>query len=74
MLIPMAQWHHFISQTGYQTQAWIETFAQEMGIAPGMVVGRLQREERIPKDALNELKRRLVWDEQNIAADEHAES
>jgi addiction module HigA family antidote len=36
-------------------------FARSLGIAPGIVVGRLQREKIIPYSHLNRLKVRLEW-------------
>lgn len=36
-------------------------FAEELGIAPGIVVGRLQHDERLPKKNMNKLKRSLQW-------------
>ena len=36
-------------------------FAHAIGVAPGIVVGRLQREEIIPHRNLNALKRKLDW-------------
>ncbi|MCC7083666.1 MAG: helix-turn-helix domain-containing protein [Pirellulales bacterium] len=58
MLIPK----RFESQlTGLKSHADVTTFAAEIGIAPGIVVGRLQREQVIPYSHLNRLKRRLRW-------------
>jgi len=37
-------------------------FAQKIGISPGLVVGQLQHQGRIPRNWLNGLKRRYVWD------------
>lgn len=39
----------------------VEAFADEIGIAPGIVVGRLQCEGIIPYSHLNKLKVRLDW-------------
>ena len=39
----------------------IRHFASEQGIAPGIIVGRLQREELLPWNSLNGLKRKLEW-------------
>lgn len=39
----------------------VRQFAQEIGIAPGIVVGRLQREKLVPWSHLNALKRRLFF-------------
>lgn len=38
-------------------------FAQEIGIAPGIVVGRMQKERWIPWSHLNALKARYTWDD-----------
>ena len=44
---------------GNISTAEVEQFATELGIAPGIVVGRLQREKKIPPSHLNGLKRPL---------------
>ncbi|MEA3351279.1 MAG: hypothetical protein U9Q82_11700 [Chloroflexota bacterium] len=36
-------------------------FANRIGISPGIVVVRLQKEEFIPFSYLNDMKRRLTW-------------
>jgi HTH-type transcriptional regulator / antitoxin HigA len=36
-------------------------FAQDLGVAPGIVVGRLQHEGWLPRTHLNDLKQRLDW-------------
>lgn len=44
------------------TQPKVTQFAKEIGIAPGIVVGRLQREGVLPwPSPLNSLKRRFTW-------------
>jgi HTH-type transcriptional regulator / antitoxin HigA len=47
--------------TGPLTLKSIGAFADDLGIAPGIVVGRLQHEKRLPFNRGNELKRRLTW-------------
>jgi Zn-dependent peptidase ImmA (M78 family) len=42
------------------TQA-VKSFAESIGIAPGIVVGRLQHDEIIGYDQLNGLKVRFQW-------------
>ncbi len=42
------------------TRARVIEFAEQMGIAPGIVVGRLQRDGVIPYSSLNDLKERLA--------------
>ncbi|MFN0056738.1 MAG: helix-turn-helix domain-containing protein [Planctomycetales bacterium] len=44
-----------------QTRASVTRFADSIGIAPGIVVGRLQREQALPYSHLNGLKVRLKW-------------
>ncbi len=44
-----------------RSYAAVRGFAQSIGIAPGIVVGRLQREGIIPYSHLNRLKTRLEW-------------
>ncbi|MGD8453008.1 MAG: HigA family addiction module antitoxin [Phycisphaerae bacterium] len=46
------------------TQAQVVCFAQSIGISPGIVVGRLQKEGIVPWGSyLNRLKRRFTWRE-----------
>lgn len=44
-----------------QSYSDVETFAERIRIAPGIVVGRLQREGIVPWSHLNRLKLRLDW-------------
>jgi hypothetical protein len=44
-----------------RTQADVTRFAEEIGIAPGIVVGRLQHDGHIGRDRMNSLKRRFEW-------------
>lgn len=39
----------------------VAAFASAQGVAPGIVVGRLQHEQLIPYSHLNDLKQRLAW-------------
>jgi addiction module HigA family antidote len=45
------------------SKADVERFANALGIAPGIVVGRLQHDGVIPYSHMNALKRHLKWDE-----------
>ena len=45
-----------------RSKSIIKTFANNIGIAPGIVVGRLQREGVLPYTHLNGLKIRLDWE------------
>lgn len=67
-LIPPAHWRHFISSGQYQTREDIVAFADEIGIAPGIVVGRLQHDQLISFSQFNDLRRRVDWAE--ISGDE----
>jgi addiction module HigA family antidote len=64
-LIPPAEWESFIQHEPI-TRISVREFAQQIGIAPGIVVGRLQHEKHIPFHQWTDLKWRLVW------ASEHA--
>lgn len=61
LLIDSSQWQRFVAQSSCRTKAGIEEFARKIGIAPGIVVGRLQHEKRLPFHHCNELKRFLEW-------------
>ena len=62
-LIPRPAWDGF-AQSQRFTRADVLEFAEEQGIAPSIVVGRLQHEGRIGwNSALNRLKMRLKWGE-----------
>ncbi len=43
------------------SRADVEAFAARIGIAPGIVVGRLQYEGMLPLSHLNALKHRFEW-------------
>ena len=59
-LMPRAEWRRFVLRARF-TRTDVQQFAKRLDIAPGIVVGRLQHEERIPRNHLNQLKRRLRW-------------
>jgi HTH-type transcriptional regulator / antitoxin HigA len=60
-LIPLAAYNNFVQgKTGFSAAA-VNQFAQEIGVAPGIIVGRLQHDRRIPYKNLNGLKERFVW-------------
>lgn len=60
MLISPADFQRLAAATRY-SKAFVRAFAQQIGIAPGIVVGRLQNADLIPHSHLNDLKRRLYW-------------
>jgi len=58
-LMPPEQLSHFITSVLYKpTIAQIKRFAASIGIAPGIVVGRLQHDRILPMSWGNDLK---VW-------------
>ena len=58
-LIAPADWAEF--NPFAFTEAVIRQFATDVGIAPGIVLGRLQIEKRVPWNRFNNLKVRYVW-------------
>jgi addiction module HigA family antidote len=61
VLIPPAELRRFRADRGNQhiSQEMVVAFAKEIGIAAGIVVGRLQHEGDLPRTHLNDLKRSL---------------
>jgi len=59
-LIPPKQYRQFIQSGGYSKTA-IQQFAAELGIAPSIVVGRLQHDQKIHHSFCNDLKKRFAW-------------
>ncbi len=59
-LIPPAQLRRLL-ECGRPTLADIDRFSDEIGIAPGIVVGRLQHENVLPMDTGNKLKIFYCW-------------
>lgn len=60
VLVSRHRWQEFVD-TNPSSEAEIRAFASEQGIAPGIVVGRLQHEGIIPWRRFNHLKRRYMW-------------
>lgn len=60
MLTPMQEYRRFLV-AGLFTDDTIIDFAKGIGIAPGIVVGRLQHDDYLPHSHCNELKRRFEW-------------
>jgi HTH-type transcriptional regulator/antitoxin HigA len=61
ILIPPRKYRQFI-KAGKCTKTAIQNFASELGIAPGIVVGRLQHFGELPYSNCNDLKRRFEWE------------
>ena len=63
MLIPPDALKHFLAtkMPVRISRADVTQFAQAVGIAPGIVVGRLQHDGHLEFSHLNDLKQKLVW-------------
>ena len=61
-LVPRPDWQRFVAAGAY-LKSDICRFADAQNIAPGIVVGRLQHEELLTWNRLNDLKVRLEWTE-----------
>lgn len=60
LLIPPDDYQRLLS-AGKPTKASVRAFADEIGIAPGIVAGRLQKDGVIPFSRFNDLKVKLEW-------------
>lgn len=60
LLIPPAEAAELRS---LKSKAAVESFASRIGVAPGIVVGRMQREKLLPWTHYNDLKVRYKWTE-----------
>ena len=61
-LVPSAALRAFLAQAHPDNRDAVRTFARELGVAPGVVVGRLQRAHRLDWSRLNDLKRKYELD------------
>lgn len=59
-LIPPADYRALIKD-GIPTKETVSRFASKLGIAPGIIVGRLQREKIVPWNFYNDLKVSFEW-------------
>ncbi|NJK81934.1 MAG: HigA family addiction module antidote protein [Chloroflexaceae bacterium] len=67
LLIPPERWRQLLQSPDYASREHIQAFAAELGIAPGILVGRLQHTRVLPWNSpLNDLKCRLEWAETGI--------
>ncbi|MBX7217853.1 MAG: ImmA/IrrE family metallo-endopeptidase [Candidatus Kapabacteria bacterium] len=64
-LIPPEEFQQCIGTPNFRSKQNIAEFAQHIGIAPGIVVGRLQHDGYIPYRNCNGLKKKLAWGENN---------
>jgi len=63
LLIPEGDYKRFTQDRGRPTRKAVQNFAAELGIAPGIVVGRLQHDRIIDFSWYNELVRRFHFSE-----------
>lgn len=61
ILIPPTDWQRFLASGRNFSKERIQKFAMEIGIAPGIVVGRLQHDKFLAITHCNDLKRRFEW-------------
>lgn len=59
-LIPPNQWTRFTEQSDFGAPS-VLGFANEVGIAPGIVVGRMHHERIVPYNRLSTFKQRFAW-------------
>jgi len=59
--LPLSIGAAFVRRNKEMSQAVVCDFARQVGIAPGIVVGRLQEDGHLPDSELNELKEELAW-------------
>jgi len=62
MLIPERPYASFVRRDRFTTDA-VRSFASEIQVSTGIVVGRLQHDGHLPQSHLNGLKRKLDWKE-----------
>ncbi len=60
LLIPPEDYAVFVA-AGQPSKATVLAFAKRIGIAPSIVVGRLQKDRVIPPSWMNDLKTKLEW-------------
>jgi HTH-type transcriptional regulator / antitoxin HigA len=61
ILISPAELKRFLASDRQRNKAGILQFATEIGIAPGIVVGRLQHDGVFPANYCNDLKQKFEW-------------
>ena len=61
-LVSPQEWRQFVRAARF-SQADVQAFAQRVGIAPGIVVGRLQHEGKLANSRGNQLKRGFTLDD-----------
>jgi HTH-type transcriptional regulator / antitoxin HigA len=59
-LMPSSRYEPFINRADFGPEA-VRSFARELDISPGIVVGRLQRDGHVGRGSLNFLKQPYTW-------------
>ncbi|NEP13150.1 MAG: ImmA/IrrE family metallo-endopeptidase [Symploca sp. SIO2C1] len=59
-LIPSKKWNE-IKELGFYRDRTITEYAEALNIAPGIIVGRLQKEKKLKYNELNALKKDCKW-------------
>lgn len=60
-LIPPAEYRRFTRRERHYSKAEILDFARQLKIAPGIVVGRLQHDGKLPVQNCNDVKQHFEW-------------
>jgi hypothetical protein len=60
LLLPPRDYEEFVDRADFSASA-VRAFAQNQKVAPGIVVGRLQRDRLLPRSHLNDLKKPIQW-------------
>jgi Zn-dependent peptidase ImmA (M78 family) len=60
LLVPPATYDR-LRATGPLTEAAVLRASREVGVAPGIIVGRLQHDGLLKYDQMNHLKERFAW-------------
>jgi hypothetical protein len=69
MLIPLLEYRAFLSR-GHFDKTSIISFAQSINRHPGIVVGRLQHDGQIAYNMYNDLKLKMIWNDNQEPAQE----
>jgi len=60
-LLPPSSYARFVARRRLFSKRAIREFATEIGVSPGIVVGRLQHDGKLPQSHCNDLKMKLCW-------------
>lgn len=64
-LLPPTLYAHFVALGNFTASA-VTRFAHQVNVAPGVVVGRLQHDEKIGFNQLNHLRRKVGWSSKGV--------